>query len=153
VWFAAKSISSNIKVKNGIVGWGNFGFINQVNAFRLASEGEPPCDGNGLVNYWWGHDLYACTNLITINTWHHSIAQFYGTTREIYLDGALIARDVPGSSHNVPNTDNFKFGQTCPVSICYWNEGEWFNGSLHAVRIYNRALSAEEVARLYSTGQ
>jgi len=136
----------------GIIGWGNYGTTNQVNAFRLTESGS--CTGGqGVYNYWWGNDLKACTTLLTANAWHFVVAEFDGTTRKIYVDNTLIANDTPGSSHSVPNTSNFKVGQTCPVSVCTGNGGEFFPGSLDDVRIYSRALSAQEIQQLYSMGR
>ena len=51
----------------GIVGWGNYGSVNQVNAFRLAGW-------SGLVNYWWGNDLVASTVDLARNTWTLPVA-------------------------------------------------------------------------------
>jgi len=118
----------------GIVGWGNYGTTRQVNALRLASS------GNGFSHYWWSADLEAnnlVTNLIN-GTWHHVATTWDGTTRRIFLNGAEVASDTPGS--NGATADNFRIGST--------NGGEFFNGTLDDIAIYNHALSAMEVRSL-----
>ena len=118
----------------GIVGWGNYGAVRQVNAFRLFDS------GNGFRHYWWGADLDA-TGLATVlnnGTWHHAATTFDGTTRKIYLNGVVVAQDTPGA--NGATAANFRIGST--------NNGEFFNGSIDDVAIYNHALTASEIASL-----
>ena len=54
VWFNADTLGDK-----GLVGWGNYGSANEVNAFRLTS--------NGLINYWWASDLTVVTTITTGN--------------------------------------------------------------------------------------
>ncbi|WP_298395115.1 LamG-like jellyroll fold domain-containing protein, partial [Flavobacterium sp.] len=128
-------IKTTVLGSRGIVGWGNYGQVNQVNALRLDASGL-------LVNYWWANDLIANpspTNLADGN-WHHVVATYDGTTRKIYIDGILKAQDVPGVN-NIPNASNMQIGSTCPTSC----GGEYFNGGLDEVRIWNRALCQTEI--------
>ena len=127
VWFNPNSLGSN-----GLVGWGNWGSGNQVNAFRLGSS--------NLLNYWWGNDLAAAASIST-DTWYNAIARFDGTSRQIWVNNVMINQDNPGSSHNVPNADNMKIGVT--------NNGEYFNGKISNVEIYNRALSDSEIGIIF----
>ena len=127
VWFNPNSLGSN-----GLVGWGNWGSGNQVNAFRLGSS--------NLLNYWWGNDLAASASIST-NTWYNAIARFDGTNRQIWVNNVMIGQDNPGSSHNVPNADNMKIGTT--------NNGEYFNGKISNVEIYNRSLSDSEIGIIF----
>jgi len=66
----------------GIIGWGNYGTANQANALRLTPT--------GLVNYWWANDLQVTTSNLADGRWHHVAATFDGTTRSLYLDGAVV---------------------------------------------------------------
>jgi hypothetical protein len=49
----AYTISARVKTTagGGIIGWGNYGSNNQVNALRT--------NNNGFLNYWWSNDLFA----------------------------------------------------------------------------------------------
>ena len=122
VWFSANSIGDK-----GLVGWGNYGTTNQVNAFRLTSS--------GLKNYWWGNDLVSTTT-ITTGLWYNAVATFDGTTRSIWVNGILISSDTP-TGHNVPNANNLTIGVT--------NTSEYFDGSIGEVQIFDRGLSSDEI--------
>ena len=92
------------------------------------------------MNYWWGNDLAASASIST-DTWYNAIARFDGTNRQIWVNNVMIGQDNPGSSHNVPNADNMKIGVT--------NNGEYFNGKISNVEIYNRALSDSEIGIIF----
>ena len=122
----------------GIVGWGNYGTVRQVNALRLYNT------GNGFSHYWWAADLDAtglATNFLDGN-WHHVATTWDGTTRRIYLNGTGVASDTPGS--NGAAAANFRIGST--------NNAEFFNGTLDEIAVYNHALSATEVQSLAAGG-
>lgn len=127
VWFSANTLGTR-----GLVGWGNYGSTNQVNAFRLSSS--------GLVNYWQSNDLSA-TIAITTGSWYNAVATFDGTTRSIWVNGSLINSDTP-TGHNVPNANNLTIGVT--------NTTEYFSGSIGEVQIFNRGLSSNEILNNYN---
>lgn len=122
----------------GIVGWGNYGAVRQVNALRLAAS------GSGLTHYWGSADLEVTNLSTTLNdgNWHHVATTWDGVVRRIYLDGIQAAIDAPGS--NGATTANFRIGST--------NGAEFFSGTLDDVAIYNNALTAAEVQALASGG-
>ncbi|WP_162910835.1 LamG-like jellyroll fold domain-containing protein [Hymenobacter oligotrophus] len=111
----------------GIIGWGNYGTNNQVNALRLSPS--------GLINYWWANDLILSTGNLA-GAWHHVAATFDGTTRTIYLNGVAIGSDTP-TGHAVPNANNLRIGST--------NNGEYFPGSIDEVRVWNVARTAAQL--------
>ena len=111
----------------GIIGWGNYGVANQVNAFRMGNGGV-------LINYWWGNDLPASVPTLTNGAWHHVAATYDGITRAIYVDGLLAANDNP-TGLSVPSNANLKIGVTCPVGCS--GGPEYFNGSIDEVRVWN----------------
>lgn len=109
-----------------VAAWGNYGVNNQVNAFVL--------DGSGLINYWWANDLSAPTPNLA-GTWHHVAATFDGTTRRILLDGVVMASDTP-LGHNA-GTANFRIGLA--------NTGQFFNGQMDEVRVWNTGRTAAQI--------
>ncbi|WP_395047208.1 SBBP repeat-containing protein [Flavobacterium sp.] len=128
-------IKTTVFGSRGIAGWGNYGQTNQVNAFRLDASGQ-------LVNYWWANDLIANPSPINLadGNWHHIVATYDGTTRKIFVDGILKASDTPGVNA-IPNALNMRIGSTCP-NPC---GGEFYNGAIDEVRIWNRALPQAEI--------
>jgi hypothetical protein len=133
VWFKPAALGDK-----GFIGWGNYNWgDHQVNALRMFG-------GNGgFRHYWWGNDLDSDVPL-SIGTWYHVASTFDGTTRKLYLNGALLVSDSPGGRHNV-TAEKFAIGRTCD-----WCN-EFFDGVLDDVAIYNVALSASSIAALALT--
>ena len=78
-------------------------------------------------------------------TWHHCSATFDGTFMRVYLDGREIGSlRRPGSISLQRDVPAF-IGSSGGV-------GEYFQGLLDDVRIYDEALSAEQVASLCRAG-
>ncbi len=76
------------------------------------------------------------------NHWHHIVATQTGTTASLYVDGVLVNTATVAAIGNGSG----------PIYIGRYNSGYYFNGSIDDVRIYNRALSAQEVQQLYKLG-
>ncbi len=75
--------------------------------------------------------------------WHHIVATYDGNTLKIYYDG-----DFRNSANY---TDTILVNAT-DVHIGGWENYRLFDGLIDDVRIYNRALSADEITRLYNLG-
>jgi hypothetical protein len=79
-----------------------------------------------------------------VGSWHHGCGVYTASTIQVYLDGN--ANLVPVSHALVPTgIIETKIGRLSG-STAYD-----FNGDLDEVRIYNRALSADEISKLYQT--
>jgi hypothetical protein len=76
-----------------------------------------------------------------LNTWHHVLATYDGTTRKVYINGVLQS-SAAASGLNAQNM-NFRIGST--------NNSEYFIGTLDDIVIYNRALSLAEVGNLMNS--
>jgi hypothetical protein len=97
---------------------------------------ESTCSG---TSYFYG------TNNISNNQWSHVVFARNGTTRRFYINGLL------------DNEDNFFYsGALCKdgkdLFIGSRPSGGFFNGSIDGVRIYNKALSAQQVMQNYIEG-
>ena len=118
----------------GIVGWGLWGTNSNANAIRLTST--------GINHYWWYNDLVVTKAGLADGFWHSIIAQFNGTTRSIYVDGALVGSDTPVGHNATANDVN--------IGVTYGTE--YFTGSIDDVRIYDKALQVYEIQALYGAG-
>lgn len=80
---------------------------------------------------------------IAIDRWHHAAAVFDGDTLYLYLDGRQDTVE--------PASGNMRILPEAPLRIGGRPAGEWdcWKGLIGDVRIYRRALNAEEVAGLY----
>lgn len=107
-----------------------------MNAIRLDGS-------NGIKHYWWDNDLNVSVGNLADGNWHHVAATFDGTTRSVYVDGILKGSDTP-TGHNVPTTaTNIRIGST--------NNGEYFDGCIDDVGIWNRALTQSEITARQTT--
>lgn len=77
------------------------------------------------------------TTLINDGIWHHIAATYDGTTAKIYVDGLL--------ENSLAVTMSFV---SCQTSIGNDHLSEYFDGKLDDIGVWNRVLSATEVASL-----
>ncbi len=88
------------------------------------------------------------SQIVCDDKWHHAVGVYDNTTRkhQLYVDGVLRAQDTMPVDY--PNFDSVDFGIVNSVATGYNNAG-YFKGQLDDIRIYNRTLSASEVAQVY----
>ena len=83
------------------------------------------------------------TNDITSITWQHVVGTFEGGNIVVYVNGVS---GTPVSASGIYSSDV----TTYIGRFIYSSENHWFfNGTIDEVRIYNRALSAEEIKANY----
>jgi hypothetical protein len=75
---------------------------------------------------------------LAVNTWTHLAATFDGTVLALYVNGTQVAT-LLGAAPIVTTTGALRIGGNN-----IWPE--WFKGQIDEVRIYNRALSAADIA-------
>lgn len=118
----------------GMIGWGNYGTTNQVNAFRLNGT-------SSMHNYWWANDLTGFTSDLTVgggaNGWHFVAVTYDNVTHlnAMYADGNLVAsRIATGLS---AQGMHFAVGKTFA--------NEYFDGQLDDTAIFDQALSSAQL--------
>lgn len=79
---------------------------------------------------------------IPLNTWTYITAVFDGRQKSIYVNGILDSNIVDISGTLKASTNSFEIGR-------YYNGSYPFKGKIQDVRIYNRALTQEEIMILY----
>ena len=124
-----------VAVKGQNVGWGP-----QFN-YRIAME-------NSNLYTWGvcrsGSELYFHSGTPVYDTWQHLALTADGTTCRAYINGIEVAsRGAPGPYLTFP-------GYALQIGGHGITNGRWFNGLIDDVRIYDRALSGEEVELLYN---
>ena len=88
-------------------------------------------------------DTVMSISTVTSNEWTHIVGVYNGTTQKIYINGILDITESTAYNHTF-RTSNFRIGRANTIFF--------FDGSIDDVRIYNRALSAEEVRYHYNKG-
>lgn len=134
VWFN----SDEMPADRGFVGWGNYGAVNQVNAWRLRNSGV-----SGFRHYWWGNDLDYQTPM-SAGSWYNAVAAYQNGSRKLYLNNVKVAEDTP-TGHNVPSASNLTIGVT--------NYAEWFKGKIAQVIIYKRQATEAEITAIWNSGK
>lgn len=81
----------------------------------------------------------------TKNTWYHLVGKYSpGTGLDLYVNGVFVDNTSTTKSSTSPGTAR--------IGIFYNGADRQFHGIIDEVRIYNRALSAEEVRYHYNRG-
>jgi hypothetical protein len=121
-------------------------------------------NGTGNGNTWLGLDAsdgYLMTGLVSPSAgwvaikplvsesgisdgqWHHIGFVWDGSYRILYYDGIQVAKDTAAQNPLKPADGGLHIGAGKTLSA-----GTFFSGLIDDVRIYDRALSAEEIAAL-----
>lgn len=126
----------------------------------VPASGEPgvvgKCYGSYVLTYytdgqfWWyiaGGGNH-CTAPATTGDWCHLVGTFDGKLLKLYVDGGLAA-EAKSEVATIPSGGAVRLGTSSGESN--YTKGIYFKGMITEVRIYDRALSAEEVASQYRT--
>ncbi|MEK6535873.1 MAG: LamG-like jellyroll fold domain-containing protein, partial [Actinomycetota bacterium] len=79
-------------------------------------------------------------------SWHHVTGIYDGTTISIYIDGAKGTDDA--YSGNIDNRGTLEIGRNADYEDA--TQSLYWNGSIDQVQIWNRSLSASEIAMYYN---
>ncbi|MBD3282064.1 MAG: hypothetical protein GF387_00405 [Candidatus Portnoybacteria bacterium] len=120
--------------KDGL-GWLNvdYGFVQ-----RLSEKIEFIISDGSTYDRIWISNL-------NNNQWYYLVGVLTSDKLKVYLDGNYVAQ--------TDRTVNPKTGSNLEIASPWGGGGDNFHGSIDEVRIYNRALSEEEIKRLYNMGR
>lgn len=109
-------------------------FGMNLNNYNKAAPGDMT-----FIGYGPAYDqAISNSNLIAESSkWHHLVAQYDGTNVSVYLDGVLLQSFA--RSLNTAASNAIYFGN--------------FNGAIDDLRIYDRALSSDEIQNLYEVNK
>lgn len=122
-----------LKNRNNLINLGIYNSPGNANGIYIA--------GSKKISHWYWSDDLLTDNLLDENNKYVITAQYDGSNRKIYLNGANVASD-----ESVPNVilGNITIGDEIP------GQDGFFNGKVFSVRIYNRALTEEEIYNNYT---
>ncbi|WP_158648722.1 MULTISPECIES: LamG-like jellyroll fold domain-containing protein [Candidatus Nitrosocaldus] len=95
-----------------------------------------------------GRDYFVISpNTYNDGQWHYVVLTYDGSTLRLYVDGSLVSSlstngAVPDYNWNTPLT----------IGKNSLDNSRYFTGDIDEVRVYNRALNAQEVSDAYSNG-
>ena len=123
------------------VGWGDyrgwylrFGIPGGTNKLEFNNNYDSSWNGNGVVK---SDEEYTDQN------WHYICGVLDGGNNKVrlYVDAIEIENDAGSNTYDINNSASLWIGAK--------SNGEYFNGIIDEVRIYNRALTANEIKELY----
>jgi concanavalin A-like lectin/glucanase superfamily protein/F5/8 type C domain-containing protein len=99
--------------------------------------------GGGTIRFgFYSNDLDASGETVEVGNWYHVALwyDFQNQNRRIYINGEMVAEAA---------STPYK-GTTGDTHIGQWNGGEYFNGIIDDVQVYNRTLADGEVVKIMS---
>ena len=121
-------------------GTGSLGYVFLLDNSTVTSGIRYGTNADGV-----GSD-YTLANSVSLNTWQHFTVTHTGGTATIYKNG----NSIGSSSVTQPSSAS---GATCYIGVAGGTLGgaaRYFAGNIPSVKIYNRALSAQEVAQNFN---
>lgn len=79
---------------------------------------------------------------VTRDVWHHIVGTWDGTNNKIYLDGVYVTQGTPTWTADTPGQTTWKINGAVAFS---GNNGGYGDGHIPVVKMYSKALSADEV--------
>jgi hypothetical protein len=152
--FASNTIISGTS-STTLSAWINPSIINATNvglvSARDSVNGMEFRIENDEIACWVGNGTTGVTASTTdfnleVDTWHNILCSYDGANIKIYKNGVVSAITASTSGTIGTTTSGLTIGSDNDQAA-----GK-FNGSISDVRIYNRALTADEVTQLYNEG-
>lgn len=83
------------------------------------------------------------------DTWYHAVGVWdgTGTDAKLYVNGKLVDQDTSAPSSLYASALDHTIGKRS-----YGSDDEWLDGKIDDVRLYNYALTAEQVRGVYNDG-
>ena len=118
---------------------------NHITAYNLSASRS---SNDWFYFYINGVTMNSGTGTVNFGTWQHVVMTYDSTgsgTGRIYIDGVLINEDTSFSGSAVGNSSD-------PLIIGgnYTKDGNYWIGKLRDIKMFKQALSADQVASLYS---
>ena len=138
-WFKPITASGNKVV---IAKWGSVGGYQFVLAYSNDSNYKMSF-GVRTGSTGLNGSTQIVTSVTVVNNttkWYHLVGVYNGSTTKIYIDGVEDNSAVGSGAINSAVSSNIIIGAYSPII------NAWINGLIDDVRIFNRALSADEVA-------
>ena len=130
-----------------ISGWAKANSATAGNGNWIISYGNPATSQSRFIGYYnqtyyfggYGNDITASG--IQTNTWLNMVGVYDGANASMYINGVLVSGPTAKTWNTVAN--NAQLGRQT------WG-GEYWDGNIAQVSIYNRALTASEIQQNFN---
>jgi Concanavalin A-like lectin/glucanases superfamily len=102
---------------------------------------------NVQVGYWDGSSFHATPTgtVLTVGQWYQVVGTYNGTANQLYLNGAFVSSTASAS---VPGSSGVGI-----YLMSRWDNAQYWGGRLGIVRIYNAALTTEQVTQNFNANR
>ncbi len=139
-WTNVGTLASGV---NEILSKGFDGSNTQYEFFLDSTAGKLNCKiFNGTTH------VVLSSSAFTSGVWQHWACTFDGATWQVYLNGSADGSPLTDSTAPPHTAKDFGIGAVTTTGA----PGNFFNGSIDDVRVYNRALSGAEITSIYNSG-
>ena len=148
VWVKADTSTSrvfplSISSTSNLSDYWYIGYMGDLNAIYVATR-----DGSS------SNQSVAYATITPDTNWHHLVVQITATEKEIYLDGVkqTITNSNSGTGTNTSWISYPSYSGTVQgvIGILRLSSPQYSDGSIDQVRIFDKSISAEDVATLYA---
>ncbi len=124
-----------------------FGAIVAFGSFDLEIAPTATTGSTNDVGAWVNNAALSTTYTATLNVWHHYSLTKLGNVYTLYVDGQAMGSDT--------DADNVTVGTTGTIGNNGGTGGSpsFLQGSIALVKLYNRALTADEVRQNYNANR
>jgi hypothetical protein len=147
LWFYANDVVS----RPSLMGYGGgSGGTSWIEGLNWRGDGHFEMQGHSNVN-----PIQYTYSVEPVNRWVNFVVETDSSGTRMYVDGAEVASNSTYVNNTNVVTKDLIFGViVAPGGNGPYTDGNgnWLNGCLDDIRIYNRALSADEVSALYHEG-
>lgn len=98
---------------------------------------------NNIISFYWNNNSITATHSIDTDRWYHIAVSFDGTNYNLYIDG--IVEKTTSGSNPTTNSVDFIIGAMSQNTDVPYN---YFNGWIDELRIWNVALSQDQIRRM-----
>jgi hypothetical protein len=115
-------------------------FGNSILLSKNYSSYQLSIDSNGYVQFYINETYINSSFPLSISTWQNVAGRFNGSSIDIFINAINAGSKL--YSFSIPSN-------SLDLSIAAWQLTSFFNGTIDDVRIYNRALTNEEILSHY----
>ena len=147
----SSSFSVSLWMNARTVNTGGGSYLNQKQIFNLSDSPTMYISQTGYLEFvFWNGSSYqgvVGSEMISTNQWYHVVGTYDGSGLRLFVDGKKSAINNIGYFLTSPRTPIENVTGKANTNDRY------FNGQIDDVRVYNRALSGEEVKALFTQTQ
>ena len=103
---------------------------------------------SGKFRFDCGGSMWETGQGIQANTWYHVAATYDGSKKKFYLNGELVKETTATTTSQIGVKATIGGSEDSDNGV---GNGNWMNGQLHDIRVYDHTLRDWEIKKIYNT--